>query len=178
VGGKHRSGSDILATDRDLAITTYLELVPVVRARLSASVPEELHREIQSMTAHQLRALLLLPSQGTSMGQLATQLGVTSATVSVLADRLVSQGLAVRSRDPSDRRVVRLAPSPKGSTLAARAADQRRRSVGQMFAQLSDGQVIALIDVLRTLAEWKDEPDWSPAPGGSPRHLAKAGANS
>ena len=87
-------------TDREAAIRRYLELRPVVRARLTATVPVDLHEEFESITAHQLRALLLLPDEGLSMRQLALELGVMSATVSVLADRLRpphGRGLGVHS---------------------------------------------------------------------------------
>lgn len=149
--------------DRERAIRRYLELRPIVRARLSAAVPAELHKEFESLTPHQLLALLLLPAEGLSMRQLAASLGVMGATVSVLADRLVAQGLAVRKPDPSDRRVVRLAPSERGQALAARAAEQQRRSAAEIFDRLSDAQVVAFLDVLETLAEAQ-----SPGSTGSP----------
>jgi DNA-binding MarR family transcriptional regulator len=156
--------------NREEAIRRYLELQPIVRARLTATVPPDLHREFESITAHQLRALLLLPDEGLSMRQLAVSLGVMGATVSVLADRLVAQGLAVRLPDPSDRRVVRLAPSEHGRALAERAAAQQRRSAAEIFNRLSDVQVIAFLDVLETLAAWTPEtPDASPHSQGGVR---------
>ncbi|MGH8979506.1 MAG: MarR family winged helix-turn-helix transcriptional regulator [Acidimicrobiales bacterium] len=138
--------------DRDAATRRYLELRPVARARLTASVPEDLRREFESLTAHQLRALLLLPDAGLPMHELAAALGVMGATVSVLADRLVAQDLATRVPDPQDRRVVRLAPSESGRALAARAVTQQCRSAAEIFDRLSDAQVIAFLDVLETLA--------------------------
>lgn len=154
--------------NREGAIRRYLELQPIVRARLTATVPADLHKEFESITAHQLRALLLLPDEGLSMRQLAVSLGVMGATVSVLADRLVAQGLAVRLPDPNDRRVVRLAPSEHGRALAARAAAQQRHSAAEIFNRLSDEQVVAFLDVLETLAAWTPEtPAASPdATGG------------
>lgn len=155
-------------TEREEAIIRYLELRPVVLARLTASVPAELHKEFESITAHQLRALLLLPEEGLSMGQLAAALGVMGATVSVLADRLVAQGLAVRLAHPADRRVVRLAPSERGRALAVRAMAQQRRSAAEIFNRLTDTQVVAFLDVLETLAAW--EPATLDAvPGGDDR---------
>lgn len=143
---------DQQAVDRTQAIERYLELRPLVRARLAGSVPEDLRQEFDSVTAHQLLALQLLPRDGLSMRQLAAALGVMGATVSVLADRLVGQGLAKRVADPSDRRVVRLVPSERGATLVARAVAQQHRSAAQIFDRLSDAQVVAFLDVLETLA--------------------------
>ncbi len=165
-------------TDREDAVRRYLELRPIVRARLSASVPADLRQEFESITAHQLQALLLLPDEGLSMRRLATALGVMGATASVLADRLVAQGLAVRLADPDDRRVVRLAPSEGGRGLAARAVAQQRRSAADIFDRLSDVQVAAFLDVLETLAAWTPEaPSESPAeaqdePRGAPQGVS------
>lgn len=161
--------------DREDAIRRYLELRPVVRARLTASVPESLHREFESLTAHQLLALLQLPPEGLSMSQLATVLGVMGATVSVLADRLVAQGVAVRMPDPADRRVVRLVPSERGQRLVARATAQQRRSAAEIFDRLSDDQVVAFLDVLETLAGGM--PD-AASPGQTDRGVARRAAPS
>lgn len=147
--GRARRGRPL---EREDAIRRYLELRPVIRARLVAAVPPDLRAEFESLTAHQLLALRLLPEEGLSMGQLAASLGVTGATASVLADRLVAQGVAVRHADPTDRRVVRLAPSEEGRALAARAWEQERRSAADIFARLSDQQIVAFLDVLETLA--------------------------
>jgi DNA-binding MarR family transcriptional regulator len=138
--------------DRDEAIDRYLWLRPIVRARLIAQVSPDLQEECESLTAHQLRALLLLPEDGLSMRQLAAALDVMGATVTVLADRLVAQGLAVRLPDPADRRVVRLTPTERGRALSSRAADRERRSAAEIFAMLSDAQVAAFLDVMETLA--------------------------
>ena len=163
-------------TSREEAVRRYLELRPIVRAHLTASVPADLHKEFESITAHQLRALLLLPDEGLSMRQLAAALGVMGATVSVLADRLVAQGLAVRLPDAADRRVVRLAPSERGRSLAARAAAQQRRSAAEIFNRLNDVQVEAFLDVLETLAAWTPEaPDASLATTSRVRAARAAG---
>ncbi len=153
--------------DREEAVRRYLELRPIVRARLAASVPTDLHQEFESITAHQLQALLLLPDEGLSMRRLATALGVMGATASVLADRLVAQGLAVRLADPADRRIVRLAPSEGGRGLAARAVAQQRRSAADIFDRLNDVQVAAFLDVLETLASWTPESPAEAEPGAS-----------
>ena len=86
------------------------------------------------------------------MGELAAFLKVTGAAASVLAERLVGQGLAVRHADPADRRVVRLAPTPDGMAVAERYRDNQRRGVAALLDRLSDAQVAAWLDVMETLA--------------------------
>lgn len=140
------------AVDRVKAISRYLELRPMVRRRMEGSVPPQLREHFASMTPHQLRALLCLPPAGMSMKELAEAMNVTGATASVLADRLVSQGLACRSHDETDRRVVRLAPSEQGREVAEKARRAQRQMAKSLFDQLSDPQVEAFLDVMEAMA--------------------------
>ncbi len=154
-GGPRRPRSSRVtggAGSRDEAIDRYLELRPAIRARMEASVPEDLRRQFSAVTAHQLRALALLRGGGLSMRQLAAALGVVGATTSVLADRLVAQGLAAREQDPSDRRVVRLVLTGQGRRVASKYLEAQRRAARALFDRLSDAQVDAWLDVLETLA--------------------------
>lgn len=143
--------------DREVAIERLVDLRPAVRARMTASVPPELRAEWKSVTAHQLRALGLLPAGGLTMHQLAAQIGVSPATASVLADRLVGQGLAERVDDPSDRRVVRLVATGTGSSLAARHREAQRRAFGILLDRLSDEQVVAWLEIMEVLAAGDEE---------------------
>ncbi len=138
--------------DRKDAVQRYLELRPIVRARMAGAVPPELRQEFESVTPHQLRALLLLPEAGLSMHKLALSLEIMDATASVLADRLVAQGLASRVPDPSDRRVVRLVASERGKILADRFRETQLRAAEDLFDSLSDDQARAFLDVMETLA--------------------------
>lgn len=141
-----------MTVDRNRAMYRYLELRPVIRAHMTAVVPAELQKEFESVTPHQLRALVLLSDVGLTMNKLAQALGVTGATATILADRLVSQGLAARESDPSDRRVVRLVASDTGRKLARRYSMVQLRAAEKLFELLSDEQVAAIIDVMETLA--------------------------
>jgi DNA-binding MarR family transcriptional regulator len=137
-------------------VARVVELRPVVLALMRESVPSELQGFGQA-TGRQLQALARLPEDGMTMGELATFLKVTGAAASVLAERLVAQGLAVRHAAPGDRRVVRLAPTPEGMAVAGRYRDNQRRAVAALLDRLSDAQVAAWLDVMETLAAG-DEP--------------------
>jgi DNA-binding MarR family transcriptional regulator len=127
------------------------ELRPVVLALTRESVPDELQGFGQA-TGRQLQALAQLPLEGMTMGELAAFLKVTGAAASVLADRLVAQGLAVRHPGPGDRRVVRLAPTSEGMAVAERYRDSQRRAVAVLLDRLSDSQVAAWLDIMEALA--------------------------
>jgi DNA-binding MarR family transcriptional regulator len=77
----------------------------------------------------QLRALGLVHRHpGASLTDVATHLGVTPATASVLVDRLVRRGLLHRDAHPHERRRIRLSLTRTGSRhlRQVRAATRRR----------------------------------------------------
>jgi DNA-binding MarR family transcriptional regulator len=142
---------------RAAIVARVAELRPLVLALMRESVPEELQAGRGQATGRQLQALARLTGDGMTMGELAAFLKVTGAAASVLAGRLVAQGLAVRHADPADRRVVRLAPSPLGVAVAELYRDSQRRGVAALLDRLSDAQVAAWLDIMETLAA-SDEP--------------------
>jgi DNA-binding MarR family transcriptional regulator len=141
-------------------VDRFLELRPTVSARLRAlaAVPEELREGFDSLTARQIQALGLLPRDGMGMHQLADALGVTAATASTLAGRLVAKGLAVRGAAPDDRRVVRLAPTDRGLDLARRYHEVQRKMAGALFDRLTAEQATALLEMMQALASDLPEP--------------------
>lgn len=158
---------------RARVVTRMVELRPMVLALMRESVPDELQGYGQA-TGRQLQALACLPSDGMAMGELAAFLKVSGAAVSVLAERLVAQGLAVRHPDPGDRRVVRLAPTPEGMTMAERYRENQRRGVAALLDRLSDDQVKAWLDVMESLAAQGDASPQAAAP--APRTAAPSAA--
>jgi|SRR5579875_1246392 len=152
-------------------VARFMELRPTVVARMQASIPPELHAELESVTGRQLQALSQLPPEGLTMRQLAASLGITAAAASVLADRLTAQDLAERRTDPGDRRVVRLAPTPQGRGAAERYLEAQRRAVSGLLARLTDEQAAAWLDIMETLAA--DDPPGDP-PGDPAPHARQA----
>ena len=87
---------------------------------------EEIPRPIvdAGLSPARWRLLVALVAQagpdGARMGELAEHLGVREPTVTATVDRAEAEGLVVRSRDQSDRRIVRVAITPAGLELVAR----------------------------------------------------------
>jgi DNA-binding MarR family transcriptional regulator len=86
------------------------------------------------------------------MHEFAEAVGISGAAATALANRMIRQGLAKRSYDPSDRRTVWLAPTTKGLETAEAVQAWRRRSVAQMVERLDAAQVTAFLEVLSALA--------------------------
>jgi DNA-binding MarR family transcriptional regulator len=84
-------------------------------------------------------------------------LGVTSSSVSELADRLEQAGMIARTRRPSDRRVVVLRPTPRGRRAVERALAPVLTAMATVVGGLSDDElgVVSrfLDDVERALNE-------------------------
>lgn len=77
-----------------------------VQSRTAALIDARRELRINELDA---RALLYIAEHpGTRPGSLSVFLGITSAGVTTLIDRLVSRGAARREVDPDDRRVNRL----------------------------------------------------------------------
>ncbi len=70
------------------------------------------------LSAGQLRALLLTYSRGpVRMSEIASVLGVSTATATGVMDRMVERGLITRESDPADRRIVLCRISPEGEKV-------------------------------------------------------------
>jgi DNA-binding MarR family transcriptional regulator len=152
-GSPHEEHEEIVKRPwRDEAVDRFVRLRPAVLARMRASVPAELRAEFEAITGRQLQALSALPEAGLTMRELASALGVSGATASVLSDRLVTQGLAARGADPVDRRIVRLAPTASGAALTARYREAQRQAVAALLGSLTDEQVASWLDIMQTLA--------------------------
>jgi len=128
------------------------ELGPLLKRLFGAGLYRELRDELQSVTIHQLTALGHLKSGSVTMRELAKDLDVSESSATAVTDRLVRQGLVERQSDPTDRRVVRLALSPAGSTLVGRLDEAAATKMGEVLAALTDTQLEQLIDILETLA--------------------------
>lgn len=104
----------------------------------------------------QMKALFVLHDLGPlTVGGLASRLGVGLPASSLLADRLVSGGLAERGRgeDAADRRRTVLRLSESGEKLALRLRQGSAQLLGGWLEQLLPADLEALARGLHVLAE-------------------------
>ena len=81
---------------------------------------------------------------GLSQVQLAAHIGIEGPTLARHLDRLSHEGLVERRRDPSDRRIVRVALTPRGEQRWEELKDVRAHFDQRLTAGLDDGQKAAL----------------------------------
>lgn len=72
--------------------------------------------------------------------EIARHLGVRTSSASVLIDRLIRHGLMSRHSDLKDRRVTWIRVTARGRRVYAQIIDQKRRSIAEVFAPLTDSE--------------------------------------
>ena len=139
---------------RDAVAQEILELLPRLRRKFELAVPGELRDELASVTVHQMEALChLIGSRGLTMNELAQAQSIGLSSATALADRLLRQGLAQRTSDPTDRRVVRLVPTDTATELVQRFTTAKRRIALQTLAALDDDEAATLLALLTKMVE-------------------------
>jgi DNA-binding MarR family transcriptional regulator len=73
-------------------------------------------------------------------------------TMTKLLDRMVRDGLVTRSQDARDRRVVRVALTPQGETLAAELITAARQHESNILARFPEMEAMDLRTMLRSVS--------------------------
>ncbi len=134
-----------------------LELGPRLQRALDVKPPEEVVRQLGSVTMHQLEALSCLEPGGTTMRAFANTVGISGAAATALADRMLRQGLAERRDDPSDRRTVWLAPTPKAQRVLDAYRAWQRQAMSVFLERLDPQQTATFLEVLDVLIHLEAE---------------------
>ena len=108
-----------------------------------------------------MRYLLRASEQGKSVGpkELAQYLGITSASITVLLDRLEKNGHIHREPSPFDRRALIIVPTvPKDAIEAATLGDVRPELI-DVVERLTPDEVSVIIGFLTEMREAVDQVD-------------------
>jgi DNA-binding MarR family transcriptional regulator len=156
-------------TPRDQLIADCRETAHKVFATVGRSTGPELLS--LDLTMGQFKAMYMVTLFGPQpVGELGRRLGISEPAASLLADRLVELRLAVRERDPHDRRRTLVTATPSADELASRL---RQGSSAQMTAWLSalaDDELACLARGLGGLL--RASQDVVPAPSFTPAATA------
>jgi DNA-binding MarR family transcriptional regulator len=86
----------------------------------------------------QMRALFAFKdARCLSMKELAANAGVKISNMTMMVDRLITDGMAVRDRDEIDRRKVMVRLTPEGEEIRSAFLAHRRKVAKNAFSQLS-----------------------------------------
>jgi DNA-binding MarR family transcriptional regulator len=105
------------------------------------------------------------------VGELGRRLGLSEPAASLLVDKLVELGLAVRERDPQDGRRTLVTATPAAEELAARLREGREEHALRWLGALTDDELGALIrgyrGLLRVAAETPTQEAAATPPAGT-----------
>jgi len=85
------------------------------------------------------------------VNDLAHHLGITMAAVSQLLDPLMAEGLVLRSENPNDRRMKRIALTEKGRLLVEKGMHTRHAWLSELSEALSDSEKAQLLPAIKLL---------------------------
>ncbi|MCX5716289.1 MAG: MarR family transcriptional regulator [Candidatus Omnitrophica bacterium] len=92
-----------------------------------------------AITMPQFLVLNFLSTRGDSrMSDLAHFMGVTTAAMTGIVERLVEGGYVTRLAEPNDRRVIKIKLTAKAAGLVKKVHGQRRQMIMDIFGRLSE----------------------------------------
>ena len=125
-------------------------------ARVSHVLSSEFHNQLRrrSIGVPVWRVLASLSgSKGETVTGLAEVCLLQQPTMTKLLDRMVRDGLVTRAQDAGDRRVVRVALTPKGSDLAEELIAAARQHEAAVLARFPEMEAVQLKALLRSVPE-------------------------
>lgn len=119
---------------------------------------------LKTLTLPQARCLMYITRhEHCTMGELCKHLGVRLSTASELVDRVVVSGLAVRTTDKADRRVIRLSLTRRGRSIHEKFRAMQKEQVRELAGRFSREEyrefIAALRTVVRLSAQVREEED-------------------
>lgn len=116
---------------------------------LRAGIQDKLPK---ARTILQMRILTYVEEQkNSSMSDIARELGVAPPAVTILTDKLVSNGELARSTDKTDRRIIRLKVTPRGRAELANGMKALRATILERMSVLSETERAEFSTILKKL---------------------------
>ena len=106
-----------------------------------------------NVTPPQLNALNFLRHGSLTMGELGQKMYLACSTATDLIDRMERNGLIQRERGTSDRRVIRLKMTDKGSQVIDEVITARKRYLAGVLAKVAPEARKALVENLHKIHE-------------------------
>lgn len=110
----------------------------------------------------QLGLLINISRGASSVTELAEKLGVTSAAVSQMLERLVQQGMILRTEDPHDRRARQMTLTDKSRQLVLESLNARQGWLDEVSQALSEDEKIRVTEGLNILINKSNDLDSNP----------------
>ena len=108
---------------------------------------------LYGINASERRCLAAIWSEPQTSGKIAETTGLTKAAITALVDRLQARGFVERQTDPTDRRKVLIAQSPKSRQLIADTYMKLSAAGNVMLEGFSDAELTAVVRYLALACE-------------------------
>jgi DNA-binding MarR family transcriptional regulator len=135
-----------------LRLRLWVRLLRAVRP-IEAELRRRLDREFgMTLPKFDVMAALARREGGMTMTEVSRFLMVSNGNVTGLVDRLVAEGLVMRTANEQDRRATFVRLTRKGLKLFATMAEAHERWVNEILASVADDEgedMIRLLDTLR-----------------------------
>ena len=117
------------------------------------------------LTAVQLRVLQIVAEKGNCHpSEIATRMGVSQATISVLIKKLESWGLLERHQSEADRRQIDLTITQDGLARVQNAPNALQQRYVQQFEAMPDWEQSMMVSVLERVARMLDNDEYDASP--------------
>lgn len=133
-------------------------IMPVIIKGFAKRQTNELYKG--KITLPQFLILEVLNREGEpKMSGLARIMGVSTAAVTGLVDRLVNYGYVVRVFDSRDRRIIRIKLTAGGLSLVRKVSQQRRQMIISIFGKISETDRRDYLRILMQIKEILSQPE-------------------
>jgi DNA-binding MarR family transcriptional regulator len=120
--------------------------------KLLPSIPEDLLK--LDVTMPQMKIMLILYFNGPlRMSDIASRLGVTLPTASILVDKLIKKKYLLRESRVDDRRVVLCGLSTKGARSLGKIWDSAKTKSKQLLEIMDTSKLQMFLEVLESMLE-------------------------
>jgi DNA-binding MarR family transcriptional regulator len=137
--------SDVPGNGRDTGAAAEAAVAACRRLHAAVDRLDQAAADSLRITRNDLRCLNVLEHGPLAPARIAASLGLTSGSVTALVDRLETRGFVARSRDPNDRRALRVSLQPVGfetvGQLYLSFAEELRAAVRRLGA--TEGAALA-----------------------------------
>jgi DNA-binding MarR family transcriptional regulator len=128
------------------------EVMPAIFREYMRSTPQTVRSS--GITPPQFMILSSLDKNGESrMTDLARALGVSTAAVTGIVDRLVRDGCIVRRSDPKDRRIVKVGLTAKATRMVKEMMEHRKKLTMRIFGMISQREREEYLKILMHVRE-------------------------
>lgn len=142
-------------------------LIALRRILRATELYERSLAQAAGLTPAQLRVLQIVAGKraaGATPKALATQMGVSQATVTALVDKLVARRMVVRVRSETDRRQTNVVITPSGQGAVAASPDALQQRFVKSFETLQDWEQAQIVASLERVAAMLDARDIDASP--------------